>query len=262
MSGLGFQDSQKVANFPVFFRDNGEINSWGPAESPIYEIPNVPAGTTSGTLETGANTGWSSLKTYNQCFRIRLNGELYDYIGDMTYSGSTVPYWIYRSVAPEVHTEVPKIYSGMQTKFLRINSNNGKWNLYKYSPYAGVMIQSFCINYTDGSTPVYFDGPPLPFTWDRYASGQANGQWYADQFGSANGIPVNAVIRRNGTNYLVTYVYDFTADGTASMNTYNLTTGMPEDLVLTATDNPHITKEEEWTLLDIEYQGPSIGNPS
>lgn len=123
-SGLAFQDAQKVANFPVFVRDNGEITSWGPAEAPIYEIPDVPAGTTSGTLPTGADTGWSSLLTYNQCFRIRLNGELYDYIGNIT-SKTNKNYWLYRSVAPEKHTNTYD-NNGMQTKYLRISPLNGK----------------------------------------------------------------------------------------------------------------------------------------
>lgn len=261
MSGLGFQDSQKVANFPVFFRDNGEINAWGPAEQPIYKIPDVPIGTTSGTLATGTDSGWSSLKTYNQCFRIELNGQLYDYIGNITPVGATVAHWVYRSVAPEPSIDQPNYYSGMQTKFIRIDPTNGKWKLFQYSPYAGIMVRSFCINYNDGNIAC-FDGPPLPFTWDRYANGDVNGQWYWDTFYSANGMPMNAMIKHNGTNYLVNYLNEIAADGTANFSAFNMTTGMPETLVLGPTDNPHITAEEQWVLLDMEYQGASIANKS
>lgn len=109
--------------------------------------------------------------TYTQCFRIKLNGELYDYIGNIT-SKTNKNYWLYRSVAPEKHTNTYE-NNGTQTKYLRISPLNGKWKLFKYSPYAGVAVQSFCVNYPN-ITSKYIDGPALPYTYDQFARGEVN----------------------------------------------------------------------------------------
>lgn len=252
-SGLAFQDAQKVANFPAFFRDNGEINGWGPAEAPTYRIPDVPAGTLAGTLETGPNTGWSSLMTYNQCFKIELNGQVYDYIGNITSKGNKT-YWLYRAIAPEKHTNTYD-NGGPMTKLLRINPTNGKWQLYQYSGYAGVAVQSFCVNYP-GVTSIYIDGPALPYTLERYIRGDVNTNWYMGTFDGANGVPVAFPLKYNGTQYFITHIVSVdAATGNVSVGGFNLTTGEPlvDPLVVAGNGTPNITAEECWTLTDDEY---------
>lgn len=253
MSGLAFQEEQKVANFPAFFRDNGEINGWGPAEAPTYRIPDVPAGTLAGTLETGPNTGWSSLVTYNQCFKIELNGQVYDYIGNITSKGNKT-YWLYRAIAPEKHTNTYD-NGGPMTKLLRINPTNGKWQLYQYSGYAGVAVQSFCVNYP-GVTSIYIDGPALPYTLERYIRGDVNTNWYMGTFDGANGVPVAFPLKYNGTQYFITHIVSVdAATGNVSVGGFNLTTGEPlvDPLVVAGNGTPNITVEECWTLTDDEY---------
>lgn len=252
-SGLAFQDAQKVANFPAFFRDNGEINGWGPAEAPTYRIPDVPAGTLAGTLETGPNTGWSSLMTYSQCFKIELNGQVYDYIGNITSKGNKT-YWLYRAIAPEKHTNTYD-NGGPMTKLLRINPSNGKWQLYQYSGYAGVAVQSFCVNYP-GVTSIYIDGPALPYTLERYIRGDVNTNWYMGTFDGANGVPVAFPLKYNGTQYFITHIVSVdAATGNVSVGGFNLTTGEPlvDPLVVAGNGTPNITVEECWTLTDDEY---------
>ena len=191
--------------------------------------------------------------TYNQCFRIELNGELYDYIGNIT-SKTNKTYWLYRSVAPEKHTNTYEA-SGTQTKYLRINPANGKWQLYQYSGYAGVAVQSFCVNYPDVAS-VYIDGPALPYTYDQYAKGDVNWVWYRDTFDGANGVPVAFPLKYNGTQYFITHIVavnDTTGD--VSVRGFNLTTGEPlvDPLVITRAGTPYITVEETWTLTNEEY---------
>lgn len=260
MSGIEFQEQQHVANFPVFVRDNGEITSWGPAEAPTYKIPDVPAGTLAGTLPTGPNTGWSSLMTYNQCFKIELNGQVYDYIGNITSKGNKT-YWLYRSVAPE---KAQSTYNngGPMTKLLRINPANGKWQLYQYSDYAGIAIQSFSINY--GTSSVYVEGPTLPYTFERFNRGDVNWDWYFGTFDSANGVPVAFPFKFNGVNYFITHIVSIDpATGTAYLTGFNMDTGEPltDNVVVPGNGTPNITVEETWTITDDEYMTqPDVWN--
>lgn len=192
--------------------------------------------------------------TYNQCFRIRLNGEYYDYAGEIT-SKTNKTYWLYRCVAPEKNT-APYENNGTQTKYLRINPTNGKWNLFQYSQYAGVVVQSFCVNYPD-ITSIYIDGPALPFTYDRFAKGNVNWVWYRDTFDSANGVPVAFPLKYNGTQYFITHIVSINdTTGDATLGGFNLTTGEPlvDGLVIPGNGTPNITVEETWTLVDDEYR--------
>lgn len=256
MTGLEFASDQQVANFPVFITDNGEITSWGPAEYPIYEI-SVPAGTTSGTL-TINNNSWSSLQSYYRAFRIRLNGMLYDYVGDITFKDKSGVGWIYRGVVPQTYDYGSGGNTSSNTQFLRIHSMTGKWKLFSGNAYAGFAWQSFAVNYNDGSM-TYFDGPTVPFTFDDYANGRTNFDWYWSIFNSGNGLPVSVMLKHNGNVYFVNYINNITAEQ-ATLSAFNMTTGQYEanGLTLTSSTDPFISTEETWTWLDYTLQTQGI----
>ena len=191
--------------------------------------------------------------TYNHTFRIRLNGELYDYTGEIT-SKTNKTYWLYRCIAPEKPNNSYD-NGGPITKLLRISPTNGKWKVFQYSGYAGVAVQSFSVNYADGSS-VYIDGPALPYTYDQYAKGEVNWTWYRDTFDGANGVPVAFPFTYNGTHYFITHIVSIAdTDSTTTLTGFNMDTGLPlvNDLVIPGTGTPNIRFEETWTLTNEQY---------
>ena len=141
----------------------------------------------------------------------------------------------------------------MQTKFLRINSNNGKWRLYQYSTFAGIAYQSINIIY-DANNSMYVDLPAIPFTFDQYAKGTADWNWYFSVFDTANAIPVSFMIKHNGVQYFITHITSYdTNTNTAILDGFNMNTGLPEGITLGPNDTPHITLEEFWTILSDQY---------